>query len=110
MGYRSATPHLKAGRPMRFAIFAWVVLAIAAAGGAWFAMQPARRGPAWFWTAVCAVLLAAFAASFVLLGDSADKTFLSLALYFLNWGMAAGGAAICAGVIAGLSAALAFKR
>jgi hypothetical protein len=33
-----------------------------------------------------------------------------MALYFLNWGMAAGGAAICVGVIAGLSAALAFKR
>jgi hypothetical protein len=56
------------------------------------------------------MLLAAFAASFVLLGGSADKTFLSLALYFLNWGMAAGGAAVCAGVIAGLGAALAFKR
>jgi hypothetical protein len=33
-----------------------------------------------------------------------------MALYFLNWGMAAGGAAICTGVIAGLGAALALKR
>ncbi len=95
---------------MRLAIFVWVVLVIAAAGGAWVAMEPSRRGPAWFWTAVCAVLLVAFATSFVLLGGSTDKTFLSMALYFLNWGMAAGGAAICAGVIVGLSAALAFKR
>ncbi|MBS0528197.1 MAG: hypothetical protein JSS22_02240 [Proteobacteria bacterium] len=95
---------------MRFAIFVWLVLLIAAAGGAWYAMDPARRGPAWFWTVVCVVLLVAFATSFVLLGGSADKSFLSMALYFLNWGMAAGGAAICAGVIAGLGAALAFKR
>ena len=110
MGYRSATHHPKAGQPMRFGIFIWVVLVAAAAGGAWFAMQPARRGPAWFWIAVCAILLVAFAVSFAMLGGSADKTFLSLALYFLNWGMAAGGAAICAGVIVGLGAALAFKR
>jgi hypothetical protein len=95
---------------MRFAIFAWIVLALAAAGGAWYAMQPSRRGGAWFWIAVCGVLLIAFATSFVLLGNSADKTLLSMALYFLNWGMAAGGAAICAGVIAGLAAALALKR
>jgi len=95
---------------MRFGIFVWIVLVVAAAASAWFAMQPSRRGPAWFWTAVCAILLVAFAASFVMLGGTADKTFLSLALYFLNWGMAAGGAAICAGVIVGLSAALAFKR
>ena len=95
---------------MRLAILAWIILAIAAAGGAWYAMQPQKRGGAWFWIAVCAVLLIAFAASFVMLGSSADKSFLSMALYFPNWGMAAGGAAICTGVIAGLAAALAFKR
>lgn len=95
---------------MRVAILVWIVLVIAAASSAWYAMQPARRGPAWFWMAVCAVLLVAFAATYVLLGNTADKSFLSMALYFLNWGMAAGGAAICAGVIIGLSAALALKR
>ncbi|HVV40276.1 MAG TPA: hypothetical protein VHC94_04335 [Nitrobacter sp.] len=95
---------------MRLAILVWVVLVIAAAGSAWIAMQPARRGPAWFWIAVCAVLLAAFAATYAVLGNAADKSLLSMALYFLNWGMAAGGAAICAGVIIGLSAALGFKR
>lgn len=95
---------------MRIAIGLWIILALAAAGGAWYAMQPAKRGGAWFWIAVCAVLLVAFAASFILLGNSADKTLLSMALYFLNWGMAAGGAAICAGVIAGLAAGLAWKR
>ena len=95
---------------MRVAILVWIVLVIAAASSAWYAMQPARRGPAWFWMAVCAVLLVAFAATYVLLGNTADKSFLSMALYFLNWGMAAGGAAIGAGVIIGLSAALALKR
>ena len=95
---------------MRIAVGLWIILAIAATGGAWYAMQPQKRGGAWFWIAVCAVLLIAFAASFVMLGSSADKSFLSMALYFLNWGMAAGGAAICTGVIAGLAAALAFKR
>jgi hypothetical protein len=95
---------------MRLAISLWIILAIAAAGGAWYAMQPAKRSGAWFWIAICAVLLIAFAASFVMLGNTADKTFLSMALYFLNWGMAAGGAAICTGVIAGLAAALALKR
>jgi hypothetical protein len=95
---------------MRFLIFVWITLAVAAAASAWFAMQPSRRGPARFWIAACAVLLAAFAISFVMLGASADKSLLSMALYFLNWGMAAGGAAICVGAIAGLSAALAFKR
>jgi hypothetical protein len=95
---------------MRFLIFVWITLAVAAAGSAWYAMQPSRRGAARFWIAACAVLLAAFAISFVMLGASTDKSLLSMALYFLNWGMAAGGAAICVGVIAGLSAALAFKR
>ncbi|MEH6951042.1 hypothetical protein V4R08_06790 [Nitrobacter sp. NHB1] len=95
---------------MRFLIFVWIALAVAAAASAWFAMQPSWRGTAKFWITVCAVLLAAFAVSFVMLGASADKSLLSMALYFLNWGMAAGGAAICVGVIAGLSAALAFKR
>jgi hypothetical protein len=95
---------------MRFLIFVWIILAVAAAAGAWFAMQPPRRGMAQFWIAVCAVLLAAFAISFVMLSASAEKTLLSLSLYFLNWGMAAGGAAVCVGVIAGLSAALSFKR
>jgi hypothetical protein len=95
---------------MRIAIGLWIILAIAAAGGAWYAMQPSRRAGAWFWIAVCAVLLIAFAASFVMLGNTADKTLLSMALYFLNWGMAAGGAAICAGVIAGFAAALALKQ
>ena len=56
---------------MRLAILAWIILAIAAAGGAWYAMQPQKRGGAWFWIAVCAVLLIAFAASFVMLGSSA---------------------------------------
>ena len=95
---------------MRIAVGLWIILAIAATGGAWYAMQPQKRGGAWFWIAVCAVLLIAFAASFVMLGGSADKSFLSMALYFLNWGMAAGGAAVCTGVIAGLGAALALKR
>ncbi|MBN9004719.1 MAG: hypothetical protein J0H40_04820 [Rhizobiales bacterium] len=95
---------------MRIAIGLWIILAIAAAGGAWYAMEPAKRGGAWFWIAVCAGLLIAFAASFVMLGNTADKTFLSMALYFLNWGMAAGGATVCTGVIAGLAAALVFKR
>lgn len=95
---------------MRFLIFVWITLAVAAAVSAWFAMQPSRRGTAKFWITVCAVLLVAFAVSFVMLGGSTEKTLLSIALYFLNWGMAAGGAAICAGAIAGLALALAFKR
>lgn len=95
---------------MRFLIFVWVSLALGAAGGAWYAMRPARRGAARFWIAACAVLLVAFAVSFLILGGSGDKSLLSIALYLLNWGMAAGGAAICFGAIAGLSAALAFKR
>ncbi|WP_439924832.1 hypothetical protein [Nitrobacter sp. JJSN] len=95
---------------MRFLIFVWITLAVAAAGSAWYAMQPSRRVPAWLWIAACAALLVAFAISFVMLGDSSEKTLLSIALYFLNWGMVAGGAAVCVGTIAGLSAALAFKR
>jgi hypothetical protein len=95
---------------MRFLIFIWITLAVAAAVGAWHAMDPSRRGLARFWIGVCVVLLAAFAISFLMLGSSADKSLLSISLYFLNWGMAAGGAAICTGVIAGLSLALAFKQ
>ncbi|WP_292612921.1 hypothetical protein [Nitrobacter sp. 62-13] len=97
-------------KTMRFLIFVWITLAVAAAASAWYAMVPSRRGPARFWIGVCAVLLAAFAISFVMLGASTEKSLLSISFYFLNWGMAAGGAAICAGVIAGLSLALAFKR
>jgi hypothetical protein len=95
---------------MRFLIFVWITLTVAAAASAWYAMQPSRRGPAWFWINVCAILLGAFAISFVMMGASAEKSLLSMALYFLNWGMAAGGAAICIGTMAGLAAALAFKR
>jgi hypothetical protein len=95
---------------MRFLIFVWITLAVAAAASAWYAMEPSRRGPAQLWIGACAVLLAAFAISFVMLGGSTEKSLLSIALYFLNWGMAAGGAAICVGVIAGLSLALTYKR
>jgi hypothetical protein len=95
---------------MRFLIFVWITLAITAAGSAWYAMEPSRRGAAQFWIGACAALLAAFAISFVMLGASTEKSLLSIALYFLNWGMVAGGAAVCIGTIAGLSAALAFKR
>ncbi|GAB1716630.1 MAG: hypothetical protein NTAFB05_16720 [Nitrobacter sp.] len=95
---------------MRFLIFVWITLVVAATASAWYAMEPLRRGAARFWIGVCAVLLAAFAISFVMLGASAEKSLLSISLYFLNWGMAAGGAAVCVGVIAGLSLALAFKR
>lgn len=95
---------------MRFLIFVWITLAVAAAGSAWYAMEPSRRGAARFWIAVCTALLAAFAISFAMLGGSAEKSLLSISFYFLNWGMAAGGAAICVGVIVGLALALAFKR
>ncbi|MCB1392009.1 MAG: hypothetical protein K5821_04455 [Nitrobacter sp.] len=97
-------------RTMRFLIFVWITLAVAATASAWYAMQPSKRGAAWFWIAVCVVLLATFAVSFVMLSASSEKTLLSIALYFLNWGMAAGGAAICVGAIAGLALGLAFKR
>jgi hypothetical protein len=95
---------------MRFLIFVWISLALGAAGGAWYAMRPSRRGTARFWIAICAVLLVAFAASFLMFDDSGENSLLSIAFYLLNWGMAAGGAAICLGTITGLSAALAFKR
>jgi hypothetical protein len=95
---------------VRFLVFVWTVLVIAAAMGAFHAMAPSRRVVAWFWIAACAVLLIAFAASFVMLGAGAEKTLFSMLVYFLNWSMAAGGAAVCIGVIAGLGLALAFKR
>lgn len=95
---------------MRFLIFVSIILAVAAAGSAWHAMQPLRRVVAWFAIAACVVLLAAFGISFVMLSGSAEKSLLAIALYLLNWTMATGGAAICVGTIAGLSLALAFKR
>jgi hypothetical protein len=97
-------------RTMRFLIFVWITLAVAAAGSAWYAMQPLRRVVAWFAIAACVVLLAAFGISFVMLSGSAEKSLLAIALYLLNWSMATGGAAICVGAIAGLALALAFKR
>lgn len=95
---------------MRFLIFIWITLAIAATASAWFAMRPSRRGAAWFWIAACAVLLATFAASFLMTSTRGEKNLLSIALYLLNWTMAAGGAAVCIGAIAGLALGLAFKR
>ena len=75
--------------------------ALAAAGSAWYAMQPLRR--------VVAVRdrrlrrpVGRFRVSFVMLSGSAEKSLLAIALYLLNWGMATGGAAICVGAIAGL--------
>ena len=94
---------------MRFLIFLWILLAVAGAGAAWIAMRPAKRSAAWLGIALAAALLAAFAASFILFGSSVDKSFVAVVLYFFNWGMAAGGAAVCIGAIAGLLAALAFK-
>lgn len=95
---------------MRFLIFIWITLAIAAAVSAWYAMRPSNRGAAWFGIAVCVVLLVEFGISFIMLSASAEKTLLSIALYLLNWGMASGGAAICVGAITGLGLALTFKR
>jgi hypothetical protein len=94
---------------MRFLIFLWILLAVAGAGAAWIAMRPAKRSAAWLGIALAAVLLAAFAGSFILFGSSVDKSLVAVVLYFFNWGMAAGGAAVCIGAIAGLLAALAFK-
>jgi hypothetical protein len=95
---------------MRFLIALWIVLAVSGAGAAWYAMRPARRSAAWLGIALAVVLLGLFSASFILFGSSVDKSFVAVASYFFNWGMAAGGAAICIGAIAGLSLALAFKR
>jgi hypothetical protein len=94
---------------MRFLIFLWILLAVAGAGAAWIAMRPAKRSAAWLGIALAAALLVAFAASFILFGSSVDKSLVAVVLYFFNWGMAAGGAAVCIGAIAGLLAALAFK-
>lgn len=95
---------------MRFLILVWVLLAVSGAGAAWYAMRPDKRRGAWLGIALAAVLLAAFAASFILFGSSVDKSFVAVASYFFNWGMAAGGGAICIGAIIGLALALAFKR
>lgn len=94
---------------MRFLIFLWILLAVAGAGAAWIAMRPAKRSAAWLGIALAAALLAAFAASFIVFGSSVDKSLVAVVLYFFNWGMTAGGAAVCIGAIAGLLAALAFK-
>lgn len=95
---------------MRFLIIVWILLAFAGAGAAWYAMRPERRGGAWLGIAFAALLLAAFAASFILFGSNVDKSFVAVTSYFFNWGMAAGGGAICIGAIVGLALALAFKR
>lgn len=95
---------------MRFLIFIWITLAVAATASAWFAMRPSRRGVAWIGIAACVVLLATFAASFLMTSVRGEKTLFSIAVYLLNWTMAAGGAAVCIGAIAGLALGLAFKR
>lgn len=94
---------------MRFLIFIWILLAVSGAGAAWIAMRPEKRTAAWLGIALAAALLAAFAATFILFGSSVDKSFVAVASYFFNWGMAAGGGAICIGAIVGLALALAFK-
>jgi hypothetical protein len=95
---------------MRLLIVLWILLAAAGAAAAWYAMRPEKRTGAWLGLALAAALLAAFAASFLVFGSSVDKSFVAVASYFFNWGMAAGGGAICIGTIAGLALALAFKR
>lgn len=95
---------------MRFLILVWVVLAVAGAGAAWIAMRPDRRRGAWLGIAFAAVLLGLFSASFAMFGSAVDKSFVAVVQYFFNWGMAAGGAAICIGAIIGLALALRFKR
>ncbi|MGB3446738.1 MAG: hypothetical protein WBA48_08595 [Xanthobacteraceae bacterium] len=95
---------------MRLLIVLWVLLAVSGAGAAWYAMRPEKRRGAWLGIALAVVLLAAFAASFLVFGSSVDKSFVAVASYFFNWGMAAGGGAICIGAIIGLALALAYKR
>ena len=95
---------------MRFLIFIWITLAVAATASAWFAMRPSRRGVAGSGIAATSALLATFAASFLMTSVHGEKTLFSIAVYLLNWTMAAGGAAICIGAVAGLSLALMFKR
>ena len=85
---------------MRLLVFVWILLAVSGAIAAWVAMRPDKRLAAW---------LGLFAGSFIVFGDSGEKSFVAMASYIFNWGMAAGGAAICAGAIVGLSLALAFK-
>ena len=88
---------------MRFLIILWVLLAVAGAGAAWVAMRPGKRTGAWLGIALAVILLGLFSASFLLFGSSVDKSFVAVASYFFNWGMAAGGAAICVGAIVGLA-------
>jgi hypothetical protein len=95
---------------MRLLIVLWVLLAVSGAGAAWYAMRPEKRRGAWLGIALAVVLLAAFAASFIVFGNQVDKSFVAVASYFFNWGMAAGGGAICIGAIVGLALALTFKR
>jgi len=95
---------------MRFLFLVWAILALSGAGAGWYAMRPERRAAAWLGIALAAVLLGLFSASFILFGDRVDKSFVAVASYFFNWGMAAGGAAICVGAIIGLAVALAYKR
>lgn len=95
---------------MRFLIIVWVVLAVSGAGAAWYAMRPDQRGGAWLGIALAVALLGLFSASFFLFGTSVEKSFVAVASYFFNWGMAIGGGAICIGAIAGLALALAYKR
>lgn len=94
---------------MRLLIFVWILLAVSGAIAAWVAMRPDKRLAAWLGLALAVALLGLFAGSFILFGDSVEKSFVAMASYIFNWGMAAGGAAICAGAIVGLSLALAFK-
>lgn len=95
---------------MRFLILVWAVLMVAGAGAAWIAMRPDRRTGAWLGIALAAVLLGLFSASFALFGNAVDKSFVAVVQYFFNWGMAAGGGAVCIGAIVGLALALRFKR
>ncbi|NVN87206.1 MAG: hypothetical protein HXX15_14085 [Rhodopseudomonas sp.] len=91
-------------------IILWLCIAAISTLGSWYLAARARRDTLWIRIAIATVLLIACVASFLMFGDSAEKTFAAIALYFSLWSAVFATAALCAGMIVGSLIALQFTH
>ncbi|KIZ32961.1 MULTISPECIES: hypothetical protein [Rhodopseudomonas] len=91
-------------------IILWICLAAISAFGSWFLASRAPREALWVRIGIAAVLLIGCVASFLLFGNSAQKTFAAVALYFSVWSTVFVVAAASAGTVVGTLIALQFTH
>jgi len=90
-------------------IILWICIAVVSALGSWLWGGRAPRETLWIKAAVAVAVLIGCVVSFLLFGDTVEKTFAAVALYFSVWSAVYIIAALSAGMAAGSLIALQFR-